>query len=541
MRLVATRFVSQSEIASPVDPEPGVDTGDPTTPTAAAAEQVVEIPYVELAGRLPATDLAVLADDAGFVMAMGKRATAGTSYNLYTAAGVEPFEKTGTGDWCGTALVVEAATKDPAETAFTLSGATDLEDVVVGSAALWGAELVRVDAIDADAGTVTLGRACGDTVPQVHGAGERIWFYDDGASSDTREYADGEVVHAKLLTKTASEELPIGDAADLTVTMDSRQARPYPPADFQLEGAVPDGTALTETITVSWAHRDRVLQADQLLDTTEASVGPESGTSYSLQVIDDTDDSVILEATNLAGPSVDVLLADDYAGGIRIELWSVRDGLASWQRQVSPAFAYTRGAEGDAYVIANPGSPGMTDGDTAPDPLADYFAIAEGTGDAMTATLDPAPDLVDGAQIYLRAPGANTISAPTVELNGGDALEIFKFGGDGLDPGDIAQAGHEIILRYVANDGGTPFWELINPAGTSVELAITITDGDVDHAPTADAVHDALALKADAATLAAHIGAGGAAHANVVAGGNAGFMTGADKTKLDGITAGATA
>lgn len=36
-----------------------------------------------------------------------------------------------------------------------------------------------------------------------------------------------------------------------------------------------------------------------------------------------------------------------------------------------------------------------------------------------------------------------------------------------------------------------------------------------------------------------HVGTGGTAHANVVAGGAAGFMTGADKTKLDGIAPGA--
>lgn len=38
----------------------------------------------------------------------------------------------------------------------------------------------------------------------------------------------------------------------------------------------------------------------------------------------------------------------------------------------------------------------------------------------------------------------------------------------------------------------------------------------------------------------AHVGAGGTAHANVVAAGAAGFMTGADKTKLDGVASGAT-
>jgi hypothetical protein len=38
-----------------------------------------------------------------------------------------------------------------------------------------------------------------------------------------------------------------------------------------------------------------------------------------------------------------------------------------------------------------------------------------------------------------------------------------------------------------------------------------------------------------------HAGVGGSVHANAVAGGAAGFMTGADKTKLDGVAAGATA
>jgi len=38
-----------------------------------------------------------------------------------------------------------------------------------------------------------------------------------------------------------------------------------------------------------------------------------------------------------------------------------------------------------------------------------------------------------------------------------------------------------------------------------------------------------------------HFGAGGTAHANATAGGTAGFMTGSDKTKLDGVATGATA
>lgn len=43
------------------------------------------------------------------------------------------------------------------------------------------------------------------------------------------------------------------------------------------------------------------------------------------------------------------------------------------------------------------------------------------------------------------------------------------------------------------------------------------------------------------AQITAHFGAGGTAHSNAVASGAAGFMTGADKAKLDGVSAGATA
>lgn len=50
--------------------------------------------------------------------------------------------------------------------------------------------------------------------------------------------------------------------------------------------------------------------------------------------------------------------------------------------------------------------------------------------------------------------------------------------------------------------------------------------------------HSVTAAEAGAAP-SSHVGAGGAAHANAVAAGAAGFMTGADKTKLNGIATGA--
>jgi len=55
---------------------------------------------------------------------------------------------------------------------------------------------------------------------------------------------------------------------------------------------------------------------------------------------------------------------------------------------------------------------------------------------------------------------------------------------------------------------------------------------------TVDGQTGAVSLSSSYAPLS-HVGGGGAAHSNAVAAGAAGFMTGADKTKLDGIAAGA--
>lgn len=79
-------------------------------------------------------------------------------------------------------------------------------------------------------------------------------------------------------------------------------------------------------------------------------------------------------------------------------------------------------------------------------------------------------------------------------------------------------------------------------------ISTTVPAGGGAAAPvTSQAVTDALGFTpASVGAVAgkldtAHSGSGGTAHANVVAGGAAGFMAGADKTKLDGVATGATA
>jgi hypothetical protein len=90
------------------------------------------------------------------------------------------------------------------------------------------------------------------------------------------------------------------------------------------------------------------------------------------------------------------------------------------------------------------------------------FAVASGT-DTITATFSPAPVLTDGLELRVRAAAANT-GAATFNPNGLGALSVTKQGGTALSAGDIAAAGHEIILRYRASPAR---YELLNPAATT--------------------------------------------------------------------------
>jgi hypothetical protein len=88
------------------------------------------------------------------------------------------------------------------------------------------------------------------------------------------------------------------------------------------------------------------------------------------------------------------------------------------------------------------------------------WVAASGTADAITAFYNPSiTTLVDGQEFYVRASGANTITAPTFSPDGLTARTIVKYGGQALAVGDV-RSGQELILRY--NLANTRY-ELMNP------------------------------------------------------------------------------
>ncbi len=211
------------------------------------------------------------------------------------------------------------------------------DDIRVGDAVLVNDEFMRVESVAMP--NIVVARGCADTIPQSHAEGSKVWFISRGASSDNREYTAASTVGVKLLPFTMSGgAVPISGAPPLTVTFNWRFQRPYPPGNFMCNdepwhmssGEVNPTTDLVFT----WAHRDRVVQADRLIGHNEASIGPEAGTTYIARVYD-LDSNLVREVTGITGATwtytYDMAQEDlpDQEGWI--EVCSARDTLESWQ------------------------------------------------------------------------------------------------------------------------------------------------------------------------------------------------------------------
>lgn len=301
------------------------------TPYAPTLRRMMEVPYRELAGLIDQANLELVDVTAAWVASLAARPSGlSLSYSVLTRPGTSgAFTDRGTADWCPTALLVSALPASPGPDVVTVASPIDLDQVAVGQAALLGDEILRVDAVNLTTNQVTLARGCIDTVPALHAAGARIWFYDGFEGADETEYTSGVTVQAKLLTNTSEGQLSEGLAAADSLVLGGRQGRPYPPGQFKINGQT--APAVVEgNIPLSWSHRDRISQADQLIDTGIGSIGPEAGTTYSARIVRIDTGAVIASQNSITGTAV--TLSPLYEGQVRAELWSVRDGIESFQR-----------------------------------------------------------------------------------------------------------------------------------------------------------------------------------------------------------------
>lgn len=296
-------------------------------------QAAVEADYRTVFQRLSPADLAATPDTQCTLATFGRAPTAlSQSYDVASYVSPESYVNRGSGDFTPSAYLVGGMSIYQTEILF--QSAQNFEAIDVGEAVMIGSELCRVDAIDLDAGTMTVARGCVDTLPAVHPAGTAIWLAEGYGGTDFRDYTPAEEVFVKLLTKTSSDLLDVDSATEMSVVMAQRFFRPYPPGNFRINGEPYANVAYSDQeIDLTWAHRDRVGQQDRLIPHGEGDEGPEAGTTYNIRVYDNTD-TLLRTVTGLSVTAWTydnaMWAADGYPTRPRFELESERDGLTSY-------------------------------------------------------------------------------------------------------------------------------------------------------------------------------------------------------------------
>lgn len=320
-------FALPSSIFAPVPPSGWVDPAQP--PTAISFPLVFESPYYEVAQQLGDSAAMALDEDSGFVSVTAVRPTeAEINFLIYSNTG-SAFEQTGVGFFCPSAILSANATIT--QTVIPFIGAIDLDQIQLGTYGFLGTEIFRVDAVSVF--NVTIARGCLDSVPVAHVSGERLYFVDGFDETDGIEYATGMTAQLKLLPITSIGILDIGLATTQNVLMTQRQFRPYAPGLFKLNDvAYPASIDSADDIVFTWAHRDRTLQTAGIIDTMAASIGPEVGTTYTVE-LRKADTSLIVSQSGISGTTHTFTPLEIGAelGDITATLSAQRGGVSSWQ------------------------------------------------------------------------------------------------------------------------------------------------------------------------------------------------------------------
>lgn len=304
----------------------------------AADERLIEASYRDIYRLVGAGDAESAPIDDAYI---GQLAVSPSNtiyqYDLATKADGEPdYEVLANGSFTGNARLADDI--GATDTEITLTGLQFFSAENIGEALYIGNELVRLDDFDEDTLVATVARGAGDTIPQAHLANAVLWTIDDDLVSDGRAYTQGETVFAKVLTRTASDLLDISLADEQEIELIGRQGRPYPPANVQVDGESVYGlSGVHVEPEITWAERNRITQADQLLGHFEAGVAPEAGTTYNIRIYDPADlVTPIRTETGITGTTwtydSTMIGVDSPPTLITVELESEREDLVSWQK-----------------------------------------------------------------------------------------------------------------------------------------------------------------------------------------------------------------
>lgn len=394
------------------------------SPTAFSTVRTEEANYFDLATRMSEPDLAIVPTSAAYlVAAVGQPSSYCNGAELWSGAGASTTDYTyaSIGNTCPVGTLSTNITElQTIIVLSTMSSNFEFTAQLVGKYAYIDNEIVRIDAINLASKTITVGRGCLDTVAVKHNIGSIFICYEFGRIPDSFEYAYPGSRKAKLLMRTPVGLADLASSTAYTKTFTGRFGRPYAPGNFKIQNqSYPSSLNISTQLQITWSHRDKTQQLVRpIIDTTSGNIGPETGVSYTVQLLKASDNTVIETATGLTGTSYTF----NFLGSldVKAEVWSVKGGLVSHQKQ-SHQFTLTVTPFTALLLHAN----GTNNSTVFTDSSANPVTITP-SGNAVISTAQfkfgSASALFDGIGDYLTVPASNKTA-----LSGNFTIEAFVY------------------------------------------------------------------------------------------------------------------
>lgn len=217
------------------DIELGEDPRPPSEPIQIDQKAIFEAPFIDVVAAMPAADFAALPEGAGYVLAAASNPGRMRNFTMLVAPDGGTYAEVDEGEFCPSCTLTGEIAPG-LQTSIGYTNGRNMAAVPVGTLGVINGELVRVDAHDAGAMTLNLGRGCGDTLPHKHAAGSAILFYQVANGYDRTQHVADETVQVKLLTNSFVQQMAQAAAPATEVTFAERIARPYPPGDLKVGG-----------------------------------------------------------------------------------------------------------------------------------------------------------------------------------------------------------------------------------------------------------------------------------------------------------------
>lgn len=324
-------------VAPTVNEQPSVS----PNPTPATYTAVKEASYYDLLTLLTAAERSALTGDETFVYLVSAKPTLlSSSYDVYTGSTAAGYSVKGQGVW--TPLGQLNGAIDSLVSSGNIQAISSLGSVVPGDLVSIDNEVLQLVTFNPSTGAATFSRGCLDTLPASHADDALVWVFSKGVGIDTTRYAENQTQYGRALTRTAAGVLPVASAPEASLTTVGRWSRPYPPGAVKINSIdyrSPPGT-LYPNFTVSWAHRNKELQADVIRNQLSLSVTPPAGLTYTVRMYRRSDNALVANITGITGTlwqfSEAIWISMGKVAEVNLELRSVIAGVESWQGYLIP-------------------------------------------------------------------------------------------------------------------------------------------------------------------------------------------------------------